>query len=127
MYPLFEECMSGERLAEFRHETEIKLSQDEVTSRLSDFYKSDNSISEKDNRIFDKLLGDQDLLAKLVFVRDASYRNNIIRYMEDTPKSANGLHFRIKDNYYPYENDSFGADSIAVLEHMKNNYETICT
>lgn len=111
----------GYSLDIYRKTTEFKLSRKETVNKILKFIKN-NNISDNDMKIFNKILGDHQVLDKLVFINDGSFRNNRLYY-------NGGFIIECRKEYYcssspnVYRNKWTSPNKF--INNIKNNYEVI--
>lgn len=110
-------------LDDYRMQTETKLSQEETTNKILDFIKN-NSISSHEMKVFNKILGDNEILDKLIFIWDGSYRTQRIFYKKFSENSE-GLTIESDWLYHNNEDNYYNLSDIEKLDFLKNNYESI--
>lgn len=106
-------------LQDYRNETEIILTDKEKIDRIVKFINR-QKLSVSDKKVFDKILSDPEIIKKLRFVIDNSYRTHCIYYRPGLFKFSN---FYIRAcPISETEPDISHSDKI---DFIKNNYETI--
>lgn len=109
----------------YRKSTETKLSSKESARKICEFMKN-NHITIEDKMIFNKILGDHQILSKLIWVWDGSYRNNRLFYKRFNFHNMNQNSFSIMDSYSYKNNKNYYDMSIKErLDFLKNKYEFI--
>lgn len=113
-------------LPKYRKESEIKLSQKESVKKILKFI-NDNHITDDDMKVFNKILGDHQILSKIIFVSDGSYRSHKIFFSRFNFKNMNSSSISIIDHYF--KKDDYGLtihiDPIDHLNVLKHKYESI--
>lgn len=93
-YPLFEtrdvlgEAITPDALIEFRASTETRLTSEESKSKILSCL-DEAAFSDEDNELITALANNEELLAKLVWVTDGSWRNNRIWIRTEEDESGN--------------------------------------
>lgn len=117
-----------DRLDEYRRYSEEKLTRKDKVNRILSFM-NDNTISVESRELFNKILGDHQILNKLIFVRDGSYRNNRIFYknFQLSPNYEMLTEISLDDNsrFDPVRNQLPQFSGKMGLNYMKNHYESI--
>lgn len=110
----------GYSLDIYRKTTEFKLSRKETVNKILKFIK-DNNISDNDMKIFNKILGDHQVLDKLIFVTDGSFRANRLYY-------NGGFMVECGKEYYCSSSPTMYRKWVSpnkLINNIKNNYEVI--
>lgn len=115
---------NNETLISYRSRTETILKNKDKVNRILDFIRN-NNISDDEMRVFNKILGDKQILDKLVFVWDGSYRSHRIFYKKHSKGDKNSFSIECDWLYYNKRNKYNSMTLIDKLNFLKNNYEII--
>lgn len=124
--PLFEDATPSNGWEKYRANTETIITVPESIEKINSFIK-ENYISEEDLTVFRKILNDPQILSKLVWVRDGSYRNNRLFFKRFNFKVVDQPAFLVECAwlYKNKENDYWNMPADDKIKFIKDNYEYI--
>jgi len=117
--------LTNEEKVSFLQKNCFKLSKKQMVKRILSFIKN-NSVSEADKKLFNKILGDTKLLNKLQICTDGSYLNGRIFYKNFFNGSENVMF--VDGSYWSeryVKNNYVNISTLEKLNYMKYNFEVI--
>lgn len=115
---------NGRTLENYRKETETKLSYTDTVNRIAEFIAK-NNISHTEAEIFQKILEDEEIINKLVFIWDGSYRTQRIFYKKFSSACNNNFSVDSDWLYKNNQDDYYNMTTSEKIDFLKNNYEII--
>lgn len=127
---LYTNEITPEKLSGYIKTSELKLNHREKVNFIFNFIKK-NHMSDEDVTVFNKILGDHQVLNKLVLVNDNSYRAYYIYYRTtsiwDNPQPNKSNNFTIV-HYNPGSGHEWTEDvmnHIEAIDYLKRNHDKI--
>jgi len=117
--------LTNEEKSSFLKKNCFKLSKKQMVKRILSFIRN-NSISEADIKLFNKILGDTKILNKLQICTDGSYLNGRIFYKNFFNSSENVMF--VDGSYWSdryVKNNYININTLEKLNYMKYNFEVI--